>query len=164
MPPPFTPRCILSRADTVDDFDHHSTLSRYDVNSTDLKAGERFASHNYSKFDSVSLLDVTAKYWSQRFRLFKKWNMGVRLDEVAWFSVTPEAIAVHHAARCSLCTPSTGVEQGPIFVLDAFCGAGGNAIQFALSSMNVLTFDNRLQAIELVLRYNCLSILPLSRM
>ena len=108
-------------------------------------------------------LDVAAKYWSQRFRLFKKWHLGIRLDEIAWFSVTPEAIAEHHAARCSLRMPSNGVKQSPTFILDAFCGAGGNAIQFALSSMNVLTFDNRLQTIELVLHYDNISLLQLSR-
>lgn len=38
----------------------------------------------------------------------------------SWFSVTPERIAKHIAERCAC-----GV------MVDAFCGAGGNAIQFA---------------------------------
>jgi trimethylguanosine synthase len=40
----------------------------------------------------------------------------------SWYSVTPEKVAIHHAKRC-------GRES---IVLDAFCGAGGNAIQFAI--------------------------------
>lgn len=38
----------------------------------------------------------------------------------SWFSVTPEKIAQHIAKRCRCDT-----------IVDAFCGAGGNAIQFA---------------------------------
>lgn len=37
-----------------------------------------------------------------------------------WFSVTPEKIAEHIAERCQ-CD----------LIIDAFCGVGGNAIQFA---------------------------------
>lgn len=38
----------------------------------------------------------------------------------SWFSVTPEKIARHIAERCRCDV-----------IVDAFCGAGGNAIQFA---------------------------------
>jgi len=40
----------------------------------------------------------------------------------SWFSVTPEKLAMHTAERlrCDL-------------IVDAFCGAGGNAIQFAFT-------------------------------
>lgn len=44
-----------------------------------------------------------------------------------WFSVTPERIAEHIALR---------VEHSFFdsqLVIDAFCGVGGNAIQFALT-------------------------------
>ncbi|KAF4519773.1 hypothetical protein B566_EDAN009733 [Ephemera danica] len=44
----------------------------------------------------------------------------------SWFSVTPERIAQHIAERC----------QGDLIV-DAFCGAGGNAIQFAFTFYGV---------------------------
>lgn len=40
----------------------------------------------------------------------------------SWFSVTPEKIAEHIAERCKCDT-----------IIDAFCGAGGNAIQFAFT-------------------------------
>lgn len=39
-----------------------------------------------------------------------------------WFSVTPEKIAEHIADRCR-----------SDIIVDAFCGVGGNAIQFAFT-------------------------------
>lgn len=43
-----------------------------------------------------------------------------------WFSVTPEKIAEHIALRVQ---DSFSAE----LIIDAFCGVGGNAIQFALT-------------------------------
>lgn len=40
----------------------------------------------------------------------------------SWFSVTPQKVAEHIAERCKCDT-----------IIDAFCGAGGNAIQFAVT-------------------------------
>jgi trimethylguanosine synthase len=40
----------------------------------------------------------------------------------SWFSVTPERIAEHIAQRCQCDV-----------IVDAFCGAGGNSIQFAIA-------------------------------
>ena len=62
------------------------------------------------------------KYWAQRYSLFSKFDNGIIMDQESWYSVTPEKIAQHIAKRCT----SNDV------VIDAFCGAGGNAIQFAL--------------------------------
>lgn len=39
-----------------------------------------------------------------------------------WFSVTPEKIAEHIAERCRCDV-----------IVDAFCGVGGNSIQFAFT-------------------------------
>ena len=50
----------------------------------------------------------------------RRFDEGVRLRGAAWFSVTPEQIARHLADRCRA-----------DLIVDAFCGAGGNAIQFA---------------------------------
>lgn len=79
-----------------------------------------------------------AKYWAQRYRLFSKFDKGIQLDEESWFSVTPEAIAKHIAKRCKA-----------DIVIDAFCGAGGNSIQFALSSRHVIAVDIDPKKIEL---------------
>ena len=70
------------------------------------------------------------KYWAQRYRYFSRFDEGVRLDREGWFSVTPEKIAEHIAERC----------QGDV-VVDAFCGVGGNAIQFALTCEHVIAID-----------------------
>lgn len=64
----------------------------------------------------------TAKYWYQRYRLFSRYDEGIKMDEEGWFSVTPECIAQHQASRMF----SGGL------IVDAFTGVGGNAIQFAL--------------------------------
>ena len=92
------------------------------------------------------------KYWAQRYRLFSKYNEGIILDVEGWYSVTPELIAAHIAARIwnsILSSPIPSVpkkrrrkehvahltsEKAPGMVLDAFCGPGGNAIQFALAA------------------------------
>jgi trimethylguanosine synthase len=71
------------------------------------------------------------KYWNQRRRLFSRFDQGILLDQEGWFSVTPEQIADHVAARTvdlyRVIQPAA--EQGMI-VLDAFCGCGGNSIAF----------------------------------
>ena len=67
------------------------------------------------------------KYWNQRYRLFSKYDEGIKLDLQSWYSVTPESIACHIAQRC-VC---------PI-VIDGFCGSGGNAIQFAITCSHVI--------------------------
>ncbi len=70
------------------------------------------------------------KYWYQRYRLFSRFDRGIRLDDESWYSVTPERIAQHIADRCR-CS----------LVVDAFCGVGGNAIQFAFSCERVIAID-----------------------
>ncbi|XP_056340851.1 trimethylguanosine synthase isoform X1 [Oenanthe melanoleuca] len=67
------------------------------------------------------------KYWAQRYRLFSRFDEGIKLDREGWFSVTPEKIAEHIAVRVS---QSFNCD----IIVDAFCGVGGNAIQFALTS------------------------------
>ncbi|OMO74762.1 hypothetical protein COLO4_26521 [Corchorus olitorius] len=73
---------------------------------------------------------IIGKYWCQRYLLFSRFDEGIKMDEEGWFSVTPELIARHHASRC-----------GNGIVVDAFTGAGGNAIQFAQRSTHVIAID-----------------------
>ncbi|KAI5616919.1 trimethylguanosine synthase, partial [Silurus asotus] len=75
-----------------------------------------------------------AKYWAQRYRLFSRFDEGVKLDHEGWFSVTPEKIAEHIAQRVQ-------VESRTLVIVDAFCGVGGNAIQFALAGNAVIAID-----------------------
>ncbi|KAL0438733.1 UNVERIFIED_CONTAM: Trimethylguanosine synthase [Sesamum latifolium] len=71
-----------------------------------------------------------SKYWCQRYLLFSRFDYGIKMDEEGWFSVTPEPIAKHHAARC-----------GNGAIVDFFTGAGGNAIQFGQWSKHVIAID-----------------------
>ncbi|XP_063779808.1 trimethylguanosine synthase isoform X2 [Pseudophryne corroboree] len=86
-----------------------------------------------------------AKYWAQRYRLFSRFDEGIKLDEEGWFSVTPEKIAEHIAGRVRHCIENA-------VVVDAFCGVGGNAIQFALAGMKVIAVD--IDPVKLELAYN----------
>uniref|UniRef100_A0A915KGH1 Trimethylguanosine synthase n=1 Tax=Romanomermis culicivorax TaxID=13658 RepID=A0A915KGH1_ROMCU len=73
---------------------------------------------------------VMRKYWKNRYKLFTKFDDGVLLDEEGWFSVTPERIAEHIAYRCRADV-----------IVDAFCGPGGNSIQFAKYCHQVIAVD-----------------------
>lgn len=45
------------------------------------------------------------KYWAQRRRLFSRFDNGAMLDSEGWYSVTPEVIADHVAARLADLAP-----------------------------------------------------------
>ncbi|KAH9498364.1 hypothetical protein Btru_008095 [Bulinus truncatus] len=85
---------------------------------------------------------VLRKYWYQRYRLFRRFDEGIKLDKESWFSVTPEAIAAHIAERCRCDV-----------IVDGFCGAGGNAIQFAYTCNKVVAIDIDKTKLELA-RHN----------
>ncbi|ESO02487.1 hypothetical protein HELRODRAFT_65292, partial [Helobdella robusta] len=70
------------------------------------------------------------KYWAQRYRLFSRFDRGIRIDDEGWYSVTPEKIARHIANRCKCDV-----------IVDAFCGIGGNTIQFAFTCNKVIAID-----------------------
>ncbi|XP_049299907.1 trimethylguanosine synthase [Anopheles funestus] len=78
------------------------------------------------------------KYWYKRFSLFSLFDSGIRLDRESWFSVTPEKVAAHTAERCR-----------SDLIIDAFCGCGGNAIQFAFSCQKVIAIDIDPRKIEM---------------
>lgn len=80
------------------------------------------------------------KYWRQRYRLFHKFDEGIRLDEEGWFSATPEKIARHIARRF----------EGMHVVADLFSGPAGTMIQLAQndSTAIVIGVENSLERIE----------------
>lgn len=87
--------------------------------------------------------DALVKYWRQRHALFRRYDDGVVLDAESWFSVTPEPIAAHIAMRLAdmLAEQRSAGAELPC-VLDAFCGAGGNAVAFAAGGrLRVLACD-----------------------
>lgn len=71
------------------------------------------------------------KYWRHRFSLFSLYSAGCLLDNESWFSVTPESVAFRIAKRCA----SDGT------VVDLFAGAGGNAIQLAMTCGRVVAVE-----------------------
>jgi trimethylguanosine synthase len=118
--------------------------------------------------------DGLSKYYAQRYDLFELYDGGVLLDAESWYSVTPEAIARHHARKIlsrllstrfniSLCdvvpeekywtlsddeltnilesVPLISSALDRIVVVDGFCGAGGNTIQFARTFKHVVAID-----------------------
>ncbi|XP_058054972.1 uncharacterized protein LOC131206438 [Anopheles bellator] len=78
------------------------------------------------------------KYWYKRFSLFSLFDAGIRLDRESWFSVTPEKVAAHTAERCR-----------SDLIVDAFCGCGGNSIQFAFTCQKVIAIDIDPRKIEM---------------
>ena len=96
---------------------------------TDKEEEERFLMRCASRSKSP-YPHVPNKYWGQRYRYFSRFDEGVTMDEEGWYSVTPEAIALHIAERvcCDV-------------VVDPFAGCGGNAVQFALVSHLVFAID-----------------------
>ncbi|XP_003420052.2 trimethylguanosine synthase [Loxodonta africana] len=82
----------------------------------------------------IAAVPELAKYWAQRYRLFSRFDDGIKLDREGWFSVTPEKIAEHIAGRVNESFKCD-------IVVDAFCGVGGNTIQFALTNKKVIAID-----------------------
>lgn len=78
------------------------------------------------------------KYWYKRYRLFSRFDEGIKLDEESWYSVTPEKVSSHTAERCRCDV-----------IIDACCGAGGNTIQFAFTCERVIAIDIDPQKIKL---------------
>ena len=113
-----------------------------------LPLTEHVASVIETEVSPKQLLPVTKnryKYWGKRFSLFSKFELGVSMNQTAWYSVTPEALAKHHAKKLAKYAAKgdrnrTRTNSSSLVVLDAFCGVGGNAIQFALSSKVFLVY------------------------
>ncbi|KAF5403830.1 RNA cap guanine-N2 methyltransferase [Paragonimus heterotremus] len=100
--------------------------------------GSQSSEHHLAEFESDPTL---AKYWSQRFRLFSRFNDGIQVDRDGFFSATPEAIAAHQARRihCALVTEPMTAED--FTVVDACSGTGVNSIQLALLGFRVVAVE-----------------------
>lgn len=107
-----------------------------DPNQLDTKKTKRKRSKKKHRKSILELPEEIAndrtliKYWSKRFSLFSLFDLGIKLDRESWFSVTPEKIAAYTASRCECDV-----------IVDAFCGAGGNTIQFAKTCRKVIAID-----------------------
>ena len=71
------------------------------------------------------------KFWMNRYYYYVLFDNGIQMDYESWYSVTPEEIASYTARICG--SQST--------VVDAFCGSGGNVIQFSLKCKRVIAID-----------------------
>ncbi|KAK7489072.1 hypothetical protein BaRGS_00019733 [Batillaria attramentaria] len=100
------------------------------VTETSATAADSVAGKTLPMPEDVANDPVLKKYWAQRYRLFSRFDEGIQMDKESWFSVTPEKIARHIAKRCRCDV-----------IVDAFCGAGGNAIQFAFKCERVIAID-----------------------
>jgi trimethylguanosine synthase len=125
------------------------------------------------------------RYYRQRYSLFTRFDSGILLDHESWYSVTPEAIAQHHARKFlyhvlvshpdTSLTPDTmslyfpgdsfwfideetivkvlkekaTISLNKFVILDGFCGAGGNAIQFSRLFQHVIGIDQDAQKLYL---------------
>ncbi|KAK4079267.1 hypothetical protein Trihar35433_372 [Trichoderma harzianum] len=69
------------------------------------------------------------KYFSQRYSIFSYYDSGVHMTDDAWFGVTPEPVANQIAYELS----EDHYNPEKTILIDAFGGAGGNTIAFALS-------------------------------
>ncbi|QIX00650.1 hypothetical protein AMS68_006167 [Peltaster fructicola] len=81
--------------------------------------------HHYTEVEEVP--SQILKYWHRRHEIFSKYDEGVWMTDDVWFGVTPEPIAQQIATEVARAPPSKTI------IIDAFGGAGGNVIHFALS-------------------------------
>lgn len=89
------------------------------------------------------------KYWAQRYDIFAKYDNGVLLTRELWYSVTPESLSKFTA---KVLNEAFKDKEGPVRVMDAFCGGGGNIIQFLAYSDVVYAVD--INKIHLHCTYN----------
>lgn len=121
--------------------DNTEIIKTYDDDSVKKSQKKRRRKQNKRNISLPAEVDNDRdlmKYWVKRYRLFSKFDQGIKLDRESWFSVTPEKIAAHIAERCRCDT-----------IVDAFCGAGGNTIQFAFTCERVIAIDIDPKKIEL---------------
>eukprot|EP01133_Synstelium_polycarpum_P013872 gene13872-16362_t len=91
-----------------------TTTPKTPIQQSPIKAHYTHTPITIDSLDTVST-GPNERYYNQRFRLFSKFDQGIKLDK---------------ADRC-VCGS----------VLDAFCGAGGNTIQFAAKCQHVVSVD-----------------------
>lgn len=96
-----------------------------------------FKSKIEKSYKQVSVSRKMRKFYARRYQLFNKFDHGVLMDTESWYSVTPEAVARHIAHKCF----SSLGSRPDLTVLDAFCGSGGNTIQFARLFDRVISCD-----------------------
>ncbi|QNP95786.1 YALIA101S04e12596g1_1 [Yarrowia lipolytica] len=106
-----------------------------------IKEHPRSATAGYTRHtpywpDYSTLPKSLSNYYNQRHFLFSKFDEGVLLNNAQWFSTTPELVAEQVAQHLWSRFPDPN-----LVVVDAFGGAGGNAIQLAHYYDHVICID-----------------------
>ncbi|XP_026762658.2 trimethylguanosine synthase isoform X2 [Galleria mellonella] len=138
--PPDLETSFSDAQDNNDDQNNESAIESAVLNTSDTtKRRRRNKRHSRLEDAGVGISGMPPelkddskmfKYWKKRHSLFHRFDEGIKLDRESWFSVTPEQVARHIATKYTY-----------EVVLDAFCGAGGNTIQFANFCRKVIAVD-----------------------
>ena len=86
------------------------------------------------------------KYFHQKYDLWSKYDQGIRMDRESWYSCTPEKIAKQISERCdhfyNKDNRKSNENKTKSVIIDAYCGTGSNAIQFAITHFDyVIAID-----------------------
>lgn len=134
---PSSPRgqhAVVRRLCTDTSYEVQRQLLRPATRTTASELHDLWEKDFYLQMSAGRPQDVHEKYWDQRYRLFRRFDRGVRLDAESWYSVTYEVIAQYTASRCQEAARRLGLPLG--IVVDAFCGCGGAALPFAASGQH----------------------------
>ncbi|CAH1253670.1 TGS1 [Branchiostoma lanceolatum] len=120
--------CLLTRFKDLPRFSHgHVNFHQRKVRKHSKTLNIQSQSRTHIRFDVAG--EVSCHETSPVVGRVRDFLQAVTKEE-GWFSVTPEKIAYHIAERCR-CD----------LIIDAFCGVGGNAIQFAFTCERVIAID-----------------------
>ncbi|AET38126.1 RNA methyltransferase Ecym_2393 [Eremothecium cymbalariae DBVPG len=117
----------------------HLSKKKYREQRKELK---KFFKEDSFRIDpNVKISDRSIiKYWIHRRYLFRLIDDGnIYLTQELWYSVTPELVAKFTAEFLRACLPNATT------VIDMFCGAGGNTIQFASLFPKVYAVDIKME-------------------
>ena len=106
-----------------------SRLVQFDSSDfyTKLKKGKQNKTNNIE--EHITNIDNNS-FYHKRFYLFSQYDKGIKLDKESWYSVTPEELSEYIALKIQ-----------DKSVIDAFCGAGGNTIQFSRFCKQIKSID-----------------------
>lgn len=116
---------LLCKVSTVKLFPSASSLERFKESMKTKKLNQKYGNRD------VEFNSEIDRYWDKRYFLFERFDQGIKLDEQSWYSVTPQAVADYISSKVNV--KST--------ILDAFCGAGGDALKLAMVCDRVIAND-----------------------
>lgn len=85
--------------------------------------------------------NIDEKYWDQRYRIFSRFDLGIKLDEESWYSATFESIGDYIAEACILASKTKINPSSLSSIWDCCSGCGGNTIPFCRRGIYVTAID-----------------------